>query len=84
MYVEIGKSQTPLDLLQHIKQCHLERSEHEHTDISQIQAFSQVPKGVNLFDSLLVLENYPTDESLTSKVIDLFTFAFISIIYNLI
>ncbi|WP_438040320.1 amino acid adenylation domain-containing protein [Sorangium sp. So ce128] len=34
---------------------------HEHTPLSQTRAFSAVPAGQPLFESLLVFENYPTD-----------------------
>ncbi|WP_447980433.1 amino acid adenylation domain-containing protein [Candidatus Nitrospira bockiana] len=34
---------------------------YEHTPLTSIQSWSQIPKGQPLFESLLVVENYPTD-----------------------
>ncbi|MGK4003929.1 amino acid adenylation domain-containing protein [Sorangium sp. So ce1036] len=34
---------------------------HEHTPLAQARAFSAIPAGQPLFESLLVFENYPTD-----------------------
>jgi len=38
--------------------------EHEHTALTHIQEISDVPRGSPLFESLLVFENYPVDDSL--------------------
>ena len=47
----------------------LELRQYEHSSLVQVQAFSQVPRGVSLFDSLLVFENYPLDASLLEHVL---------------
>jgi non-ribosomal peptide synthetase component F len=45
----------------------IDRSEHEHLAVASIQACSDIPKGVQLMDSIFVVQNYPIDESLTSQ-----------------
>ncbi|RKH39334.1 non-ribosomal peptide synthase/polyketide synthase, partial [Corallococcus sicarius] len=42
----------------------LELADHEHTLLADIQAWSGVPRGTSLFESILVVENYPVDASL--------------------
>jgi amino acid adenylation domain-containing protein/non-ribosomal peptide synthase protein (TIGR01720 family) len=41
-----------------------EMREHEHSPLARIQAWSDVPRGTQLFDSMIVFENYHVDESL--------------------
>jgi amino acid adenylation domain-containing protein/non-ribosomal peptide synthase protein (TIGR01720 family) len=41
-----------------------ELRQHQHSPLVQIQGWSQVPRGVPLFRSILVFENYPVDASL--------------------
>jgi non-ribosomal peptide synthetase component F len=45
----------------------IERSQFEHLSVAAIQGCSDVPKGVSLMDSIFVVENFPIDQSLTSK-----------------
>ncbi|WP_164003015.1 non-ribosomal peptide synthetase, partial [Pyxidicoccus caerfyrddinensis] len=53
--------------LQSLQAQQLELRQYEHSPLVQIQSFSQVPRGASLFDSLLVFENYPVDESLADS-----------------
>ncbi len=41
-----------------------ELRQHEHSPLIQVQAWSGVPRGRALFETILVFENYPVDESL--------------------
>ncbi|MFO0760431.1 MAG: amino acid adenylation domain-containing protein [Byssovorax sp.] len=41
-----------------------ELREYEHTPLVEVQEQSEIPRGTRLFESLLVYENYPFDESL--------------------
>jgi amino acid adenylation domain-containing protein/non-ribosomal peptide synthase protein (TIGR01720 family) len=34
----------------------------EHVSLAQVQGWSQLPRGTNLFDSIVVFENFPVDE----------------------
>lgn len=42
----------------------VEARDFEHTHLVDIQQWSEVPAGQSLFDSILVFENYPTDDSI--------------------
>ena len=56
-----------LPWLQSLQAQQLELRQYEHSPLVQVQAFSQVPRGVSLFDSLLVFENYPLDASMSGS-----------------
>jgi amino acid adenylation domain-containing protein/non-ribosomal peptide synthase protein (TIGR01720 family) len=45
--------------------------QYEYSSLSQIQGWSEVPNGQQLFDSLLVFQNYPVDRSLSEKKVGL-------------
>lgn len=54
-----------------LEQVHGERikaSEYEHSPLTWIQSVSEIPPGTLLFDSILVVENYPLDASLRNPV----------------
>ena len=53
-----------MDWLQSLQAQQLEQRQYEHSPLVQVQAFSQVPRGLPLFESLLVFENFPLDASL--------------------
>ncbi|MEH2178695.1 amino acid adenylation domain-containing protein [Nostoc sp.] len=42
----------------------IEAREYEYTPLVEVQAWSEVPRGTPLFESILVFENYPVDSSL--------------------
>ncbi len=44
----------------------VEAREHQHAPLLEIQRWSDLPRGVSLFDSILIFENYPADDSLKS------------------
>ena len=41
--------------------------EYEYSPLSQVQAWSETPKGGALFDSIVVFENYPVDQTLRER-----------------
>ncbi|RYZ45987.1 MAG: non-ribosomal peptide synthetase, partial [Myxococcaceae bacterium] len=53
--------------LQSLQAQQLELRQYEHSSLVDVQSFSQVPRGVSLFDSLLVFENYPVDASMSGS-----------------
>ncbi|BAZ33597.1 amino acid adenylation domain-containing protein (plasmid) [Cylindrospermum sp. NIES-4074] len=53
--------------LQQIQQLMLELLDYSYTPLVDIQALSDVPGGIPLFESILVVENYPIDSSLLSE-----------------
>ncbi|GCE14878.1 hypothetical protein KTT_47370 [Tengunoibacter tsumagoiensis] len=44
-----------------------ELRQYEYTPLAQVQSWSELPRGQQLFESLLVFENYPIDSSMLSK-----------------
>ncbi|WP_346728620.1 non-ribosomal peptide synthase/polyketide synthase, partial [Corallococcus exiguus] len=44
-----------------------EQQQFEQSPLVQVQGWSNVPRGQQLFDSLLIFENYPVDESLKGR-----------------
>jgi amino acid adenylation domain-containing protein/non-ribosomal peptide synthase protein (TIGR01720 family) len=53
--------------LRRIRDQQMALSEYEHTPLTQIQAWSDVPGYLRLFDSLLVFENYPVESLLEQR-----------------
>ncbi|MFJ8477263.1 non-ribosomal peptide synthase/polyketide synthase [Kitasatospora sp. NPDC094011] len=51
------------DWLRALQQERAEDRRFEHVPLAEIQGLSQLPPGTPLFDSLVVMENYPVDES---------------------
>ena len=59
------EEQTPLlTWLQRVQDCHAALDGYAYTPLAEIQRWSDIPQGVALFDSIVVLENYPVDDSL--------------------
>ncbi|WP_215545185.1 non-ribosomal peptide synthetase [Amycolatopsis sp. CA-230715] len=48
--------------LRGLQEGQLESRQYEHVSLSQVQAWSEVPRGTALFDSIVVFENFPYDE----------------------
>src|SRR6201999_744399 len=47
-----------------VQERQLEQRQYEHSALSQVQGWSEVPRGTPLFESLVVFESYPVDEEL--------------------
>jgi non-ribosomal peptide synthetase component F len=50
--------------LRELQEHQAEARQYEYSPLTQVQGWSDVPRGVPLFESLLVFENYPEDDSL--------------------
>ena len=61
--IRLQPGQTIANQLQALQQCFRESSEHNHLALIDIQQQSGVPAGGDLFESLLIFENYPVDMS---------------------
>jgi surfactin family lipopeptide synthetase C len=66
MRVETPSNMALLDWLKQIRQQHILLFEYEHTPLMKIQEWSEVPRGRQLFDSILVFQNYELDSYLRS------------------
>ena len=61
MRVRLPSTMRVLDWLKRIQTEQANSREYEHSPLVELQALSAVPRGVPLFESLLVFENYPLD-----------------------
>jgi non-ribosomal peptide synthase protein (TIGR01720 family) len=55
------------DWLRQLQQQQIEMQQHEFTPLVQIQNWSDVPRGLPLFESVLIFENYPMEEVLAPR-----------------
>ncbi len=62
--VKVDLQQPLLMWLQQLQSQLLEMRQYEYTSLVELQAWSQVPRGMSLFDSIVVFENLPIPESL--------------------
>ena len=54
--------------LQEIQESQAEARQYENSRLTEIQGWSEIPRGTPLFDTLLVFENYPVDATLEERV----------------
>ncbi|MDD1444062.1 condensation domain-containing protein, partial [Dolichospermum sp. ST_sed3] len=54
--------------MQNIHAQMMEMRQYEYSSLAQVQAWSEVPHGVALFESILVFENYPVDKSFRDQI----------------
>ena len=67
---QIDQKTNLISWMQALQSRQVESRHHEHTPLYQIQAWSDLPKGVPLFESILVFENYPIRASLKERAKD--------------
>jgi surfactin family lipopeptide synthetase C len=56
-----------LDWLKQLQAQQVDVSQYEYSSLSQVQGWSDVPRGLPLFESIVVFENYPVDASLQKQ-----------------
>ncbi|HEY7183757.1 MAG TPA: amino acid adenylation domain-containing protein, partial [Blastocatellia bacterium] len=61
--VAVEPQATVIQLLRAVQDYNLRMREFEYSPLTQVQAWSGAPPGMPLFDTLLVFENYPVDET---------------------
>ncbi|MFQ4145498.1 amino acid adenylation domain-containing protein [Chlorogloeopsis sp. ULAP02] len=61
--VQVSDDTSVVALLKQIQAQQAEISQYEYSPLVQVQGWSEVPRGISLFDSILVFENYPVDTS---------------------
>jgi amino acid adenylation domain-containing protein len=59
--VALPPNELLISWLRRLQAAQVEARRYEHTPLSQIQAWSDVPRGQALFESVLVFENFPMD-----------------------
>ncbi|MGZ5015803.1 MAG: amino acid adenylation domain-containing protein, partial [Methylobacter sp.] len=66
--IRVPADSTVIDWLQALFVQNQDMRRFEYTPLTQIQGWSEVARGLPLFESLLVFENYPIDQALTEKL----------------
>ncbi|MFE2696740.1 non-ribosomal peptide synthetase [Streptomyces mirabilis] len=56
-----------LEWLREVQAAQSEARRHDFVSLAQMQTWSEVPGGTNLFDSIVVFENYPFDEGALAR-----------------
>jgi len=69
--VALGGKAALIPWLQQLQVQQAEARQYEYTPLVEIQGWSEVPRGVPLFESLLVFENYPLESALQQPIPDL-------------
>lgn len=62
MQVEINQSETVVNWLKQIQQKHTDIRQYEYTPLMKIQACSDIPRGLPMFETVLGFENYPLND----------------------
>ena len=65
--VEVSTQEQLIPWLQKIQQSMIDLQEYFYTPLLDIQANSEIPGGIPLFESIVVFENYPIDNSLLNE-----------------
>ena len=68
MRVELKIGETVADYLQRLQQRQVETRDYEYTPLPKVQVWCDMPRGVRLFESLLVFENYPADTAMAKQM----------------
>ncbi|NEQ95742.1 MAG: non-ribosomal peptide synthetase [Cyanothece sp. SIO2G6] len=69
--VDVEPSQGLLSWLSQLQTQLVEMRQYEYTPLTEVQGWSQVPRGTTLFESIVVFENYPSPEVSNSEDADL-------------
>ncbi len=69
--VQVSPEEFLLPWLQKIKDQLVEARQYEYYPLVKVQGWSEVPKGVSLFESIVVFENYTVDASVRHRDINL-------------
>jgi amino acid adenylation domain-containing protein/non-ribosomal peptide synthase protein (TIGR01720 family) len=67
----VNQGEALLDWLRALQEQRVEMSQYEFSPLLQVQEWSEVRRGVPLFESVLVFENFPTDDAVWQRNRDL-------------
>ncbi|MEG4987494.1 amino acid adenylation domain-containing protein [Microcoleus sp. BR0-C5] len=66
--VKIDPQDSILSCLKQLQTQQVEARQYEYSPLVEVQGWSEVPRSLPLFESLVVFENYPSDASLQEKI----------------
>ncbi|MGD9488073.1 MAG: amino acid adenylation domain-containing protein [Calditrichaceae bacterium] len=65
--IQLKAAEKILKLLENVQFTHSELLQYDFTPLVEIQSVSEIPRGSQLFESIMVFENYPIDDSLINQ-----------------
>jgi len=66
--VRINERERVSELLRGLQAEAVEMRQYEHSPLIEVAKWSEVPRGIPLFESVLAFENYPTDAALSEQI----------------
>ena len=69
--VQVDGKQKLLPWLQQLQKQQIELQQYEYSPLLEIQRWSDIPRGLPLFESIIVFENYPVETTVKSAIKDL-------------
>ncbi|GAX38389.1 condensation domain-containing protein [Nodularia sp. NIES-3585] len=66
--IKVNGEQFLLPWLRDFQAHQVEMRQYDYTPLTQIQAWSEIPRGIPMFDSILVFENYPVAQVLQEEL----------------
>lgn len=61
--VKVDRSMKVHQWLKNLQKANFKVSQYEHTALATVQSYSEIPKGTNMFDTIVVFENYPAAQA---------------------
>ncbi|AFZ17607.1 non-ribosomal peptide synthetase [Allocoleopsis franciscana] len=69
--VQVAPDEFLLPWLKHIQAQYIEMGQYEYSPLVEIHGWSEIPRDLPLFESLVIFENYPIESSLRERVANL-------------
>lgn len=66
--VNIDYGKEIISWLKELQENNVERDQYSYCSLVDIQKYSEIPRGTQLFDNIIVFENYPLDKSLENGI----------------
>lgn len=69
--VQVSGDDLLIPWLQKLQTQQIEVQQYEYTPLVEVQGWSEIPRDLPLFESILVFENYPVDDSLKERAMEM-------------
>ena len=69
--VKVDRAMKVHHWLKTLQKANFKVSQYEHTALNTVQSYSEIPKGTNMFDTIIVFENYPAAQADISEKEDI-------------
>ncbi|MBL8006957.1 MAG: amino acid adenylation domain-containing protein [Ignavibacteria bacterium] len=66
--IKADKTEALIPWLKKIQENHIERDQYSYSSLVDIQEWSEIPRGTQMFENILVFENYPLDKSFENGI----------------